>query len=387
MRRITAIAFAAAAAFAGDAAAQTRWSLGVDGGGEVDTNIHRVESVPGDEASVVAAPLLRTGARGGIGWRRGRHAAGLQLHGLSKLFMTPDGQSENVAALALDGGASRAVGKDGARLGVRGSYYNAAALNPIGDEERELGRNFATAMGEIVASVPGPASHQIVAGAGYRDFVYKPDSDFDWHGEHVRLSYATELWRGDPDAEEAAAIELRASYGLGRRDYTGAAFANGCGPDDELGPECFVVTDNGRRDLHHTAAVESSYTGERIYAARYQLQVTDSNSFGQSLVRQRLELSLTSRLPATRIFATLKLALQVNHFLDPLLLARDVNDQSFVSIDDENRNAAVVHLSRQIGERVAIEARYALYTNEIATDERPFRRHTAYGGIVWNLGP
>lgn len=381
------LALAAIAVAGSEAAAQPRWSLGIDGGGEVDSNIHRVEQVAGDEGSLVTAPLLRLGARGRLAWRRRRLAAALGARGLSKLFLTPDGQSENVAVVSLDGLGTRAVGDAGARLGLRGTYYNAAALNPLGSEEAELGRNFATAMGEALASLPGPGRHRVIAAAGYRDFVYKPDDDFDWRGEHLRLAYSTDFWRGDPDSEDSAAIEIGASYSLGRRAYRGFAFTNVCPPGSDIGPECFVATENKRRDLHHTLAAEVSYTGERIYSARYQLQITDSNSFGQSLVRQRLELSLTSELFGSGVFVTALLALQLNHFLDPLLLARDVNAQSFVSIDQENRNSLAVHASRKVGERLSLEARYTFYTNEFATQERPFRRYTAYAGVSWSLGP
>ena len=51
--------------------------------------------------------------------------------------------------------------------------------------------------------------------------------------------------------------------------------------------------------------------------------------------------------------------------MDPFL-ARDVQTQDFVAID-ENRNGLIVQLSRDLGDVLTIEARYAIYSNEFAT--------------------
>lgn len=379
-------AVALASLTASPARGQTSFAGKLDAGAEVDTNIHRVEIVPGDEASVVTAPLARAGGSGALGWRRGKLAALIKAAGVAKLFFSESGQAENVAVLAVDALGSRAVGSEGARLGVRGVYYNAAAISPLdASSENDLGRNFVTAAGELTCAVPGPDRHRVLAAAGYRDFVYKPNGDFNWRGEHLRLTYANDFWLGDPDTEQASAVELSVGYALGRRQYQGMAFANGCTSGAEIGPDCFVATENPRRDLHHAISVDASYVGARIYSARYQLQITDSNSFGQSLVRQRVDVSVTSEIPSTGVFATLKLTVLFNHFLDPLLLARDVNAQTFVSIDDENRNAISAHATRDLGGSWALEGRYAFFTNEFATDERRFRRQTIYGGLVYTL--
>lgn len=380
------LALALASFAAAPAWGQTAFEGKVGAGAEVDTNIHRVEVVPGDEGSVVTAPLARAGASGELGWRRGDVAALIKAAGVAKVFFSDSGQAENVAVLAVDARGSRAVGDQGARLGLRGVYYNAAALSPLDSEnENVLGRNFVTAAGEITCAVPGPARHRVLAAAGYRDFVYKPNDEFSWRGEHLRLTYANDFWLGDPDTEQASAIELSVGYAISRRRYRGPAFADGCMPGAEIEPECFIATGNPRRDLHHAVSIEGSYTGTRIYSARYQLQITDSNSFGQSLVRQRVDLSVTSEIPRTGVFATLQLAVLFNHFLDPLLLARDVEAQTFVSIDEENRNAVIAHATRDLFGAWAVEARYAFFTNEFATDERRFRRQTIYGGLVYTL--
>ena len=77
---------------------------------------------------------------------------------------------------------------------------------------------------------------------------------------------------------------------------------------------------------------------------------------------------------------------QVNIFLDSLLITRDVNSQSFVSIDDENCNSLSLILSRDLSTSVAVEGRYVIFSNEFATEELDFRRQTAYLGFVYNTG-
>jgi hypothetical protein len=124
------------------------------------------------------------------------------------------------------------------------------------------------------------------------------------------------------------------------------------------------------------------YTGDRIYAGRYELQVLDSNSYGQSLVRHRLELTVTSEL-AAGVLVTARGVVQYNVFLDAQLVPDDDNAQTFVSIEDENRNALVLHASRELAGGWTAEARYAFYSNEFATEEIRFRRQTGYLGLVY----
>jgi len=100
-------------------------------------------------------------------------------------------------------------------------------------------------------------------------------------------------------------------------------------------------------------------------------------------VRHRIEASATVRLPA-EIYATLRAAVQLNQFLDPLLITGDVG--TLLTIEDENRNSVLVHAVRDIGAHWAVEARYAFYANEFATKALTFRRQTFYAGLVYDFG-
>jgi hypothetical protein len=70
-----------------------------------------------------------------------------------------------------------------------------------------------------------------------------------------------------------------------------------------------------------------------------------------------------------------------------VLLDRQVNSQTFISIEDENRNAVIVDLERPIGKSgVAVSVRYSLFTNELSSAPVSFMRHVAYVGVSYRLG-
>lgn len=384
--RATFVALAVVCAAAPAAADVRSWRLDLESGSEYDTNVHRLELAPGDrDEGVEEAPLGRVGGRLRLSWRSSaRDRLAVDAFAGAKIFATEEARSEDVAVVSTDLRYDRRLGERRLWAGVAARYYDALALETFGGGG--AGRNFRLAGADVLLTVPGPDAHRVTASIGGRDFVYKPDADFDWRGDAYGLSYQTTVWRGNPDEDlDAASVEVRAGYRLGRRHYEGRAFRNACAPEEEAAPSCFVPTDQRRVDLHHALGAELVYTGDRIYSGRYEIQVNDSSSYGQSLVRQRVEAGITSEL-FWDIYVTGRAVLRLNLFLDPLLLARDVQTQSFVSIEDENRNSLSVHLSRDIGSHWALEARYAIYSNEFATQELSFRRQTFYLGAVYSAG-
>lgn len=362
------------------------FELTLEGGSEYDSNIHRLEVPDGEAGEVNGAPLMRAAVRVRIG-DSPRPRTRYRMSGIAaaKLFLDSDGQSENVAIAAGEGSIDHRLAGRRALVGVRSSFYEAYGYDPTGGGDAGEGRNFRMHSADATTTVLGPENHRLTASLGYRQFRYKPDADFDWVGPQTGLQYRTTLWRGNPDEDlDAASIDVDVRYEVGLRSYAqGRAFNNNCADGEMPTPMCIVPTTLGREDLHHLARAEVIYTGERVWSAAYELQATDSNSFGQSLVRQRLEVGVTTDTWLD-IFLTARVALLVNTFLDPLLLARDVNSQTFLTIDDENRNAASLHLSRDLNRRWIAEARYALYTNEFATDYLRFRRHLAYAGLAYH---
>lgn len=365
------------------------WSLELEGGAEYDSNIHRLELREGDTADAVGAPLMRLGARHRLIWHRtAGERLDLETFGGLKLFGSDSGQSENAAVVSSRGGYQWRLPGRGAAVGVSGNYYDAIAYElyppsgPVYDN-----RNFRTGAGELSATLLGPATHRLTALVGYRLFHYKPDPVFDWQGEHYQLVYQTTWWRGDPDQDaDAASIDLTAGYELERRNYDGSARTSSCADPGAGDPACSAGTTLPRADLNHTVGAELVYTGRRIYSARYELTVNDSNSFGESLVRQRLRLGITTEL-LHDLYLTAQGTVLFNAYLDPLLVASDEQARTFVSIDEENRNSLAVHLSRPVGGGWSLEGRYAIYSNELSNQELSFRRQTAYLGAVYHYRP
>lgn len=385
MRASCAISVAAVAALAvAPPARADGWRGGVEAGAEWDSNVHRVEVDPDGAIQPVAVPVARAGIEleGSGGWPRwGRWA--LTGQGLVRT-VAGDQRGEDVGVVGLDGRWDRQVGQRRARLGARASYYDALALVDVG------ARTFVLGAVDGILTLGGDGAERFALSAGVRDFRYKPDADFDWRGGAVAARLTTTLWHsavvpseGDElTAEPGATLELAAAYRLERRSFEGLAFTSGCDPDQPVMPTCFVPTGERRSDLHHVAEVELTYTGEFVASAGYQVAVNDSSSYGQSLVRHRISLSATTELPA-KIYATGIAALQLDQYLDPLLLARDVSNQTFTSIDDENRSALSARLSRQLSRGVSVESRWAFYADSLSDDDLRFRRHVVYGGLIW----
>lgn len=360
-----------------------RVDLRVEGGSEYDSNVHRLEADGQNE--VTGAPLLRLGARARVNWRRQRgERMRLVLEGQGKLFAVDEARGEDVGVVAAEAGYERALAGRSASLGVAGSYYDAIPLAGQGDDALTA-RTFRAAGGEAQLAVGDAAGQRVTAAAGLRAFQYKPEPLFDWSGPTFGLAYHTTVWRGDPDADDdAASLELAAAYRLERRDYATSALMPTCADGSRASADCTGNADLPRSDLHHGVALEGVWTGARVYTARYQLEVNDSNSYGESLVRQRLELGVTAELVPS-LYLTCEAAVRYNVFLDSLLIARDVQNQTFVSIDEENRNSFTALLAWKLGKATSLEARYALYSNELSAQSLPFRRQTGYLGVVHQL--
>jgi len=372
---------------AGGARAEPDWNLQLEGGSEYDSNIHRIEVRDGEDAEVEAAPLARVGARHRVAWRRVKNERlALSSYGGLKLFTTESGQSENVGIVSADGSYEWNLRGRGALLGLHGNYYDAIPFELYDASASYRGRNFRTASGEGSTTLVADGGHRVSARVGYRTFEYKPDPLFDWAGDHYAVFYQTTFWRGDPDQDpDATSLDLNAGYQIERRGYDSSARTSSCADEDAADPLCSAGTRLARADLNHSLAAELVYTGERLYSVRYELQVNDSNSHGESLVRQRIRGGITTEL-WSRLYLTAEATILVNVYLDPLLLPRDEQATTFVSIEDENRNALSLHLSRPLDEHWAAEARYAVYSNEFTNDELSFRRQTAYLGAVYRYG-
>jgi hypothetical protein len=357
--------------------------LSLEAGSEIDTNPHRVSAAAMETYDPLPAAVARAGARFSLAWRPtpGRVVTASAVAAAKKFIGADDAAAEDVAVLTGDLRYDARVADKPLVWGARLSCYDALERDdgPGGSADHD----FRTGDGALTLGLAGEHAQRVTLALGYRVFDYKPDARYDFAGEHVQLEWRRSFEPDDADdgaPEDAGSWDVAAWYGLARRGYDGEAYANVCAPDTEL---CLIGTGHARVDLAHDAGAEVTYTGERIYSARYQAVALLSNSFGQSLVRHRLQLSATSELWWS-VFVTASVVVQLNQFVDSLLLERNTGE---LTIEDENRNAFTLHATRELGTGAhwAIEARYGFYSNEFATQTLRFRRQTAYLGLVFRL--
>ncbi len=350
------------------------WRATLEVGGEVDTNVQRVESDAGEpETAPVArsqAELIRRDRHGG--WRS-------IVRGLLAVRDVVAGPvtTENLLTAAADVAVERAGVADAVALLGRATYYDVIPLDGVAGT-----RAFTSSGADLGLRLDGGEGRSATVTASVRDLVYKADHDFDWSGPAAAVTVADELWRGDDDAT----LELRAAYRLERRGYRGRAFRNGCAPGEQPSLACFVPTDEARHDLHHVVGMTLTYSGERVLAASYELIGDDSSSYGSSFVRHRLTASATTSAPGD-LFVTAAVTAQLDRYIDPLLLARDVSSQTFESVDEENRSALSLRVARALTPSWQLEARAAYYANAFAADDHEFHRFVVYAGLTWETAP
>lgn len=377
MRRVRA-ACAASVALVLAAARVTRGepstTVTLEGGAEADSNVERVESGPGVERT--AAPVARLGAK--LGHRRALAggALGIQLSALARV-VTAAGAEDESAALAIgELRWLRAIGDRPIRAGIA---VSGADASPIG---AAIGtRTFRSVGADGLIVLRGGERSALTLAVGGRGFTYKPDRDFDWRGPAANARLDVTLWE---PAGGTRSLELAAYAGIEARAYEGTAAANAC-PDGAM-PEdprsCSAATSLPRHDRYQRIGAELTWAGRVVAGVGYQLAVTDSNSFGQSLLRHRVQLSATTALPG-QLYATALAILQVDEFLDGLIVQEDLQNQSFTTLDDENRSSLQLRLARPLGPAWSIEARAAIWRDLDRDPATSFRRAIGYVGIVY----
>jgi hypothetical protein len=362
-------------------------ALRLELGPEYDSNANRAEVVQGATMPrdvPTGSFLVRTTARGQLSWRSGRNL--LRASGLigGKVFFNPDVQDQNmlIGQLALE---DRVRAHDRVELAFGGDYYDVGQQTVIStcavrscDRHRDF-RN-GTAYGRLFVLGEGG---QLMLGGGFRGFQWKPDPAFDFIAGAVDVVSLVRFTAGPPDKEHE--IDLSASYHFERRLYEGIREVNTC-PPGMLSDTCIGNGGGTRSDFFHEGMLDFTWIRVVLLGVSYAVQLNQSNSFGQSLLRHIVSLKFSARLP-WQLYLTLKGQLFVNRYLDPVLLDRQVNSQTFISIEDENRNAVIADLERPIGKSgVAISVRYSLFTNELSSAPVTFMRHVAYLGVSYRIG-
>ena len=351
------------------------WTVTAEGGAELDSNVQRVETGPGLPTSTVATGLVRFGARVEHKGSIAGGASALSLSDLTRVVSDGDVSVENVTVLAGNARWLRQIAERPVLLGVAATAVDAL---PLSDEVGA--RTFRNLGADALLVLRGSEERALLLGVGVRDFVYKPEHAFDWRGPVANARLELVLWQ---PASKTKSLELVTSLGFEARTFDDVALVNDCAPSAPTDPRCTATTDLARRDRYQRLGVELTWVGRQVAAIGYQLVVIDSNSFGQSLARHRINVSGTVAL-GSKFYGTLLAILQLDQYLDGLVVRRDLQSQEFTNVEDENRSSVQLRLARSIATDWSIEARAAIWRNVSSNSMTlDFQRELVYLGLVY----
>jgi hypothetical protein len=310
--------------------------------------------------------------------RRGKVGGGqlqLNVSDLTRVVANRDVSVENVAVLA---GNVRWLHRLGERPVFAGFAASAIDALPLSDD---IGaRTFRNLGADAVLAMRNDDEHELTLSFGVRDFTYKPDHDFDYVAAAANARLELMLWQ---PASKTKSLELVTTLGFEMRTFDAAALIDACPPDTPADPMCTASTDIERRDRYQRLGVEVTWVGRQVAALGYQITVIDSNSFGQSLARHRITASGTAQLPG-EVYGTLLAILQIDQYVDGLLVRRDLQQQEFTNVEDENRSSVQLRLARKLGGNWAVEGRAAIWRNLAGgAMELDFKRELLYLGLVY----
>ncbi len=357
----------------------TPWSVTAEVGVEEDSNVQRAETGPGLTNAPVATPIMQFGVRTDKKGELADGAYSLHLGDLTRIVGDREVSVEDVTLLAADLRWVHPVGERPIAAGVAVSAIDAF---PLDDDYGA--RTFRNLAADFVINAHSGDDYRFNLGFGARQFRYKPLTEpvhlYDWSGPAADARLDLVLWQ---PSGHMRSLELATTLGFEARTYESNAVANACAPSAPPDPNCTAPTSLARRDRASRAGVELTYVGRIIATLGYQLTVIDSNSFGQSFARHRVLASGTMSIGKN--YLSLLAILQIDQYLDGLLVEADLQHQEFTNIEDENRSSAQFHISRKLTEEWSVEGRVAYWRNILGnTMDLSFSRAVVYAGVVYS---
>jgi hypothetical protein len=345
-------------------AAADPWTVRMESGAEADSNVTRTEDKP------VAAAVGRLGAR--IDYRD-ELLGGKCIVNVSSLVRMVASARNKDESVMLDVGELRWLHPVGGSSLVAGVHLTVAdsfgVLIPTG------ARTYRNLGGDALLMLGHGEDHHLMLGVGWRNFVYKQVSAFDWRGPVANARLDTVLWH-TPDRTRS--LELAAAVGFEARSYDSMASFN-CAPDGS-GNSCPMDSTLRRRDRHQRGGLELIWTGEVVATGSYQVTVVDSNSYRQSLIRQRITAAATMEVvPALFVSATA--TLQIDQYPEGVP-GSDLLHQELTSLEDENRSSLQVLVTRALTRAWSLEVRGAIW-RDFGTAGASFGRELAYAGVLY----
>jgi hypothetical protein len=375
-RTLVCLALAARAASADD------WKITVEGGGEADTNVQHLETGPGIMDRPIAAGVVRLGGRIE---HKGKLAGGTYGFAAGALAREVLDGSLDVEDVVLLTGNLRWLHPVGERPIAVGFALTAADDIPTADEYGA--RTFRNLGGDGLL-VLRHTDTTLTLAAGGRQFIYKPplpgtDAEahaLDWVGPTASARLDLVLWQS---ADGTRSFDLTALVGFEARAYAGHANANACAPGQKPDESCVAGTDILRRDRAQRAALELTWIGGQVFGLGYEVDVIDSNSFGQSLVRHKATASVTTSLP-WRLYGTALATLELDQYLDGVLTFVGMTHHDYSNLDDENYSSLQFRLARAITERWSIEGRAAAWRDLGNGLDTSYKRSLVYLGAIYS---
>jgi len=351
------------------------WTMTMETGAEADTNVERVETGTGATADRIAAPVGLIGAQLENKDRvlGGAYALGGSV--LARLVASSQARPENVMMYAADARWLRAIESRPIAAGV--SLIASDALALTGGTGARTFRNLGA---DALLTLWSGEDRHLTLAVGARDFFYKPSHAFDWRGPVGNARLDVVLWQ-TPD--KTRTFELATTFGLEERTYASNALADTCPPEAPPSYQCPAGTSLIRRDHYQRANIDLKWVGEVIATAGYQLTVIDSNSYGQSLVRHRIMASATVEL-ADKLYGTATATLQIDQYPDGVLVAKDLQNQEFTNLEDENRSSLQVRIARELSATWSLETRGAVWRDLGNPGGMSFRRELIYAGVIYS---
>ena len=380
---LLALVIAAAGGQASSAAGEAlRYDLRTELGGEYDDNAHRTEIVDGAENQprVVGSPVARAAvaARVSDAIARGQQLA-LSATLAGKLFTAPAARSEDVA-IAESSARWHLAMSALTGIALQAQYYEAFQRAGDGAAAAAERRDFRSLTPALHFDLRASDSTVLVAGAGYRWFVFKSDLGFDFQAPSGSLDVR---WIHEPPGDQegdgdGADWEVTAGGSLERRAFAGRALVASNTAATAPPPQ--------RADTFFVGHLELTRVGTFLAGAGYALHVNDSNSYGESLTRHVATLRLATPLPL-RCYLAARAELIFAHYREPVAIGRVSTTGRLLSIDDENRSSLRVDVSRALAQRWLLLARYTVYANEIGVSSAVarYRRQTALLSIAFTF--
>ena len=351
------------------------WAMSMEAGAEADSNVERVETGPGLMTERIAAPVGRAGGR--IDHRDhvlgGAYAIGVSA--LARMVASSRTKPENVM---LYGGEARWMhGVESRPISIGIDLIGANTLALSGGRGARTFRNLG---GDALVVLGNGDDRHLTLAVGGRDFVYKPNHAFDWHGPLANARLDAMLWQS---AGKTRSLELITALAFEARTYASTALSNVCPRDAPPSDLCSAPTSLIRRDRYQRANLELSWTGDVVATGGYQLTVIDSNSYGQSLIRHRIMASLTAEL-FDKLFGSATATLQIDQYPDGVVIETDIQHQEFTNLEDENRSSLQLRLARELTSTWSLEARAAVWRDLSNTGATSFRRELVYAGVIYS---